>query len=315
MSARARTLACGLVVGLGVALCAGPAPAQTSQQLDWCSGSFAATGRQRINACTALIDSGRYTGKELARILVDRGDAYRDVLDFEHALADYDKAIALDPKLASAHVGRGEVFTYYVARNDQDQAIVEFNTAMAIDPNDAKAYLGRARAYQRKCGACPDAIRDAGEAVRLAASDQDTLVSALDLHSDLLTIRGDYDGAIRDYDEMLRIDPRNSGALAARGDAFRRKHALDRALADLNAAIGIDAKDPIYFHDRARVYQEMGDLDRAIADYGKAISLKPDQPLLAQILRDRASAYRAKGNADQAVADEAAATRLNGEGR
>jgi tetratricopeptide (TPR) repeat protein len=59
----------------------------------------------------------------------------------------------------------------------------------------------------------------------------------------------------------------------------------------------------------------MGDLDRAIADYGTAIRLKPDQPLLAQILRDRARAYRAKGNTDQAVADEAAATRLDGDGR
>jgi tetratricopeptide (TPR) repeat protein len=294
----------------------GVALAQTPQeQLSRCRGEQDVAGKRRVDACTALINSGRYTGAALAPILVDRGDAYRDVLDFEHALADYDNAIALDPKLASAHVGRGEVFTYYIARNDQDEAIVEFNIAMGIDPNDAKAYLGRARAYQRKCGACPDAIRDASEAVRLAASDPDTLSSALDLHSDLMIVRGDYDGAIRDYDEMLRLDPQNGGALSSRGDAFRRKHALDRALADLNAAIGIDAKDPIYFHDRGRVYREMGDLDRAIADYGKALRLRPDQPLLAQILRDRASAYRAKGNTDQAVADEAAVTRLDAEGR
>jgi tetratricopeptide (TPR) repeat protein len=285
--------------------------AQTPQeQSSWCRGAHDVAAKRRIDACTALVDSGRYAGKSLAPILVDRGDAYFDALNFERALADYDKAIALDPKLAAAHVGRGAVFTYKAARNDPDRAIVEFNTALVIDPNSARAYLGRARAYQHKCGACPDAVRDASEAVRLAAGDQDTLGDALDLRSDLLIVRGDYDGAIRDYDELIRLYPPNSGALAARGDALRRKHALDRALVDYNAAIGIEATNPIYFHGRGRVYQEMGDLDRAIADYGKAIRLAPDRPLLGQILRDRAGAYRAKGDTDQAVADEAAATRL-----
>jgi tetratricopeptide (TPR) repeat protein len=284
--------------------------AQTPQeQSSRCRGEHGVAGKPRIDACTALIGSGRYAGKELAPILVDRGDAYVDMLDFAHALADYERAIALDPDLAAAYVGRGAVFTFKVAGNDPDRAIVDFGTALRIDPNNTKAYLGRARAYQRKCGACPEAVRDASEAVRLAAGDKDTLVDALDLHSTLLTVRGDYDGAIRDYDAMLRLDPRNGGALAARGDAFRNKHGLDRALADFNAAIRINATDQIYFHGRGRVYQEMGDLDRAIADYGEAIRLDSDQLLVGQILRDRASAYRAKGDAAHAEADEAEAKR------
>ncbi|HEY4919995.1 MAG TPA: hypothetical protein VII40_07815 [Xanthobacteraceae bacterium] len=100
------------------------------------------------------------------------------MLDFAHALGDYERAIALDPDLAAAYVGRGAVFTFKVAGNDPDRAIVDFGTALRIDPNNTRAYLGRARAYQRKCGACPEAVRDASEAVRLAAGDKDTLVDA-----------------------------------------------------------------------------------------------------------------------------------------
>jgi tetratricopeptide (TPR) repeat protein len=304
-----------LVTGFAFLLAStsGVALAQTPQeQSSWCRGEHGVAGKRRIDACAALIGSGRYAGKELAPILVNRGDVYLEAMDFEHALADYEKAIALDQNLAAAHLGRGAVFTYKIARDDPDRAIVEFNTALVIEPNNAKAYLGRARAYQHKCGACPDAVRDASDAVRLAANDKDTLLDALDLRSDLLIVRGDLDGAIRDYDELIRLYPPNGGALAARGDAFRRQHKLDRALADYDAAIGIDATDWIYFHGRGRVYQDMGDLDRAIADYSAAIRLGSDSPYFVQVLRDRASAYRAKGDAAHAEADEAEAKRRGG---
>ncbi|MCL2385650.1 MAG: tetratricopeptide repeat protein, partial [Alphaproteobacteria bacterium] len=36
-----------------------------------------------------------------------RGNAYRNKGDIDHALADYDKAIELDPKYAAAYYNRG----------------------------------------------------------------------------------------------------------------------------------------------------------------------------------------------------------------
>ncbi len=43
-----------------------PARAQTAQQLNWCDGKDGATPDQQIGGCTAVIQSGKFTGKNLA---------------------------------------------------------------------------------------------------------------------------------------------------------------------------------------------------------------------------------------------------------
>ena len=58
---------CG-VIAIGI-VAAVPAGAQTSQQVNWCSGGKdSPSADQKIAACTAVIQSGRYSGKGLALV-------------------------------------------------------------------------------------------------------------------------------------------------------------------------------------------------------------------------------------------------------
>src|SRR6185503_13745069 len=87
-----------LVSVLGLAALPSASQAQTQQQLDWCNGKGDATAEQKVVGCTALIQSGQYTGKDLAIVYYLRGKAQKDR---DKALADYNEALKLDP----SHVG------------------------------------------------------------------------------------------------------------------------------------------------------------------------------------------------------------------
>jgi lipoprotein NlpI len=60
-----------------------------------------------------------------------------------------------------------------------------------------------------------------------------------------------------------------------RGNGYFRKGDLDRAIADYNEAIRLNPKDFDNFTNRGLVYMHKGDFDRAIADYNEAIRLDP----------------------------------------
>ncbi|MFA9476195.1 MAG: tetratricopeptide repeat protein, partial [Filomicrobium sp.] len=55
---------------------------------------------------------------------------------FDRAIADYTKAIALDPKDANFYYNRGVA---YEKKSDKDQAIADFRKALEINPSDQAA--------------------------------------------------------------------------------------------------------------------------------------------------------------------------------
>ena len=64
-------------------------------------------------------------------------------------------------------------------------------------------------------------------------------------------------------------------AFNTRGIGYRLKGEYDRAIGDYNQAIRINAKFATAYNNRAIAYDTKGDYDRAIADYEQAIKLKP----------------------------------------
>src|SRR5262245_40672190 len=54
--------------------------------------------------------------------------------------------------------------------------------------------------------------------------------------------RGDFDRAIADYSEVIRLDPKSASAYGGRGLAYFDKGDFDRAIADYNEAIKLDPK-------------------------------------------------------------------------
>ena len=65
-------------------------------------------------------------------------------MNFTQAMANYNKALEINPNLAEAYNNRG--FCYY-NQGHSTQAISDYNKALEINPNLAEAYYNRSRVY------------------------------------------------------------------------------------------------------------------------------------------------------------------------
>ena len=88
--------------------------------------------------------------------------------------------------------------------------------------------------------------------------------------------KGDYDRAIADYTEAIRLDPKHAKAYNNRALAYDAKGDFDKAIADLTEAIKADPNYAQAHRNRGVVYGEKGDRDKMIADFTEAIRLDPE---------------------------------------
>ena len=115
-----------------------------------------------------------------------------------------------------------------------------------------------------------------------------------------LLLQDNFDRAIVEFNEALRIDPTFVKSLNSRGNAWRGKGDLDNAIADYNEAIRLDPNFAFPYNGRASAFLNKGELDRAVDDYSQVIRL---DPTLAAPYSNRAQAWRGKGDFDRALAD------------
>src|SRR5438128_2558409 len=77
----------------------------------------------------------------------------------------------------------------------------------------------------------------------------------------------EYDKAIADFSEAIRILPDNATGYLTRGGAYHSKKEYDKAIADFSEAIRLDPKSSLAFASRGLAYKSKKDYDKAIADY------------------------------------------------
>jgi tetratricopeptide (TPR) repeat protein len=82
--------------------------------------------------------------------------------------------------------------------------------------------------------------------------------------------------AVADYDAALRLAPKNDEVLVDRARALYAQNRNELALADIEAAIGLATKDPSAYWVRGAIREEAGDFKTALADYEQAVKLSPD---------------------------------------
>jgi tetratricopeptide (TPR) repeat protein len=112
--------------------------------------------------------------------------------------------------------------------------------------------------------------------------------------------KGDLDGAMVDYNQAIRLNPKYPAAYDRLGITKFKKGDLDGAMADYNQALMLKPDFAGPYNNRGVVKSRKGDLDGAIADYSQAIKLDRNYGLA---YRNRGEAKRKKGDFDGAIAD------------
>ncbi len=77
---------------------------------------------------------------------LERGSAWLGAGNTDAALADYAKALELNPKNTAAYIARAHA---YLKLNDRESALNEFDRAATIDPYDIRPYMARGEAAER----------------------------------------------------------------------------------------------------------------------------------------------------------------------
>jgi tetratricopeptide (TPR) repeat protein len=120
--------------------------------------------------------------------------------------------------------------------------------------------------------------------------------------------KGDLDGAVADYNQALTLDPKMATVYSERGSVKSTRNDWDGAIADFTQAINLDPKFAAAYDGRGNAKTAKEDLDGAIADYTQAITLDPN---MASAYADRGFARQANGNLDGAISDYTQALGLN----
>ena len=83
-----------------------------------------------------------------------------------------------------------------------------------------------------------------------------------------------YDKAVSDYDEAIRLDPHYAPSYLNRGLEYRNKGNWQKAISDLTEAIRLDPNNADAYKNRGSTYLRAGDSDKAYADFAAVGRLK-----------------------------------------
>lgn len=184
----------------------------------------------------------------------------------QDAVDDYNSAMKLLPK------SRGLLFNKALAQQEMhqpDSAAASFDLLLRQFPKYENGYIGRARLSLEQ-GDTVKAREDIDHALELNKN----LANGYLLRADI-AIHGhkDYESALGDINEAIRLLPREAGLYINR--AFLR-HSLDDyfgAMADYDYAIQLDPLNVAAIFNRGLLRMEVRDNDNAIKDFSKALEL------------------------------------------
>jgi tetratricopeptide (TPR) repeat protein len=161
----------------------------------------------------------------------NRGYAFFKKGRYDMAMADFDKAIALNPVEYRAYAGRGIVFT---RRGRTDRAIADFLKAVELNPSYSRAYMRLGILYG-EAGQFGKAIENLGKAI---AIDPDDYAAYNDRGFSYFVIR-QYGSALRDFNKAIELNRSYALPYFNRGRLFIGTGDKTHAMADFQEACAL----------------------------------------------------------------------------
>jgi tetratricopeptide (TPR) repeat protein len=188
--------------------------------------------------------------------------------NYRAAIAEFQKALALQPDLGQAHIRLGAI---QYREGDYDGAIREFQEAAAVKPDLAEAH--------QDLGVILDQKRDYDAAIveyrKALAVEPDLAVAHYNLGVDL-EHKDDYEAAIAEYRKALAVEPDLADAHYNLGVILDQKGDYAAAIVEYRKALAVKPDLPDADYNLAVDLFRLGDAEAAVAEFQKALVVHPD---------------------------------------
>lgn len=203
-------------------------PAALEQQWQLCQNSVIPA--QRLGACSFVVSSEATAPERRAAALIQRGVERAQSGQHVRAIADFGRALRIDPDLVEAYIERGLA---HQARGAYESAILDFDAALARDPNSYASSL-RVSAVDLMNSARAGELQQLMEAIALDPANADLWNNRCWLRA----VDGvELEYALGDCDEALRLAPGEAAYHDSRGLVHLKLGDYAAALADYEAAL------------------------------------------------------------------------------
>jgi serine/threonine-protein kinase len=266
---------------------------------------------------------------ELAQPATANADAYEEYLrgrdrmgryiyhtlareDVDSAIEHFKRATELDPSFALAHAAQGGCYANRVMKGfgdaeDYHHAEEAFEKALALDshllePRMHMVFIHLSRGEKQKARALVAQLR------REIPND----VGVHFVTGVLRRLDGDYDGALRSFERMVRLNPAERVVVSYnRARVFMYQRRYDDALLELDQGAALEPDHPLIKTFRARVLFYRGEVDEATRLLEEVLAAQPQldgiRPIYATCLSAQGRHTEALAQITESVKDSAAA--------
>ena len=215
----------------------------------------------------------KHEGKNNSLPYWNRGQYYRELGNFDAAIKDYNQGVLIEPTSGELLNSRGKT---------------HFDMAMS------------GKYKQQAPELLASALKDYTAALNGARMKDKTRAEVLINRGAAEGSRNNFQQAIADLTEGLRIDPSNKNGYFNRSIAYYTVQQYDKALADYEAYSKIDPFNANVWYECGMIQRSMNRNKEAIESLNKAIQLNPG---INVAYLERARAYAQSGNKSAAQQD------------
>ncbi|WP_330333988.1 tetratricopeptide repeat protein [Streptomyces sp. NBC_00536] len=227
-------------------------------------------GGGTVRVLTLLLGAPGLAGPSRALAHTLRGREHRNSGQDAWALADYGRAIALDPGAPRAYFGRGAT---HVLAGRYEEALADLDHFLEREPGAAHGRLERGKCLHY-LGRYEEALADFDRALLLNPEDPWTLCFRAQAQRSL----GRAEQAMADFDAAVARDPDDGWIRAWRGSALHGLRRYEEALADLDRSLEQRPEYVWALAQRAGTLGFLGRFEEALADLDAALRVRPGAP-------------------------------------
>ncbi|MDO4574727.1 MAG: tetratricopeptide repeat protein [Planctomycetia bacterium] len=203
---------------------------------------------------------------ENTMVLESHGAVCLELERYDDAMADFQKSLLLDPESPDALYGRGHTF---FCMDKTDEALADLSKVVQIDPENTLAWsmLGQVKLYLE---AYDEALQCFDQALDL---DPDLLI--YDFRAEAKRGLGDLDGAVKELETGLEIEPENIDLLQDLADLRSERGDFAGALECLNRAMAVEPSADL-FMQRGMTQMDLLNFEEAERDFTQRILREAD---------------------------------------